>query len=590
MSALLEVERVSSDMKTVQQSAANSRTMEESLLPPGRSSRVHGHDPDLLYSTESSIDMPPSSFADNLEVAHCQYLVDCRLEQHWQGALEDILSQPTLPSNPYPSLVSAFRKASLRMDLWGQSDADLLNLIFQTPLEPVQEEKYLFGLQGAVGFGLRSAVCAPNAKLLPDALASCALLRNTSWEQRLGPFKVSVTSALHRPGALDPFLDSLEVTEFCSMQGHPGCQLEALQTYARLILTHLSDVQQRPGVKAPVVRIGVSDTWSTRRAQMYPMAFTETLTEALQDGSPVCMEAWRTPQEGGWRFLRLVKHFELHYSEGGAGRWIYFPEHNPLALYWSIFCSPGEAALMAQRSEHFRDPFSRAALQRPLSQINALILQALQAGDLLSTCRLMASRALLTGEKDVLPACWRVLHSMAAQLEHLNAVNSTVQVFLVMEEAEQADPAPLRSEGTVSPKQAAPRSERDGIPELGRLISGFQLSLERTLRHSSALAPCSLWEVVQRKMQVVSGRTTSQASLRALKAVQGMCQTVLQSTLQDLLPLCPEIQATLQRLQTEDPQREQLVIQNPPPAMKPQEPLDARWIAPPSIHRALEGW
>ncbi|XP_069086567.1 uncharacterized protein [Pleurodeles waltl] len=579
--ALLEAERRASDLEMVQRKAVVAGISKENHVHARRRGLTWEVDPGLLYSTELSVEIPSSVSVQKLEVAHCQYLVDCRLEQHWHGALEGILSQTPLPANPYPSLVTAFRKASLRMDLWGQSDEDILKRVLQIPLRSLEGQKNLFVLQGALGFGLRSAVCAPNTKLLGTALRSWGLLRNTSWEPRLGAFKVTVTSALHRPGALDHFLNSVEMTEFCSLQGPPGCQLEALQIYSRLVFTHLSDLQHRAGVVGPTVRIGASDTWSSSRAQKYPKAFMEALTESLQRGIPLCLEAWQSPESGEWRFVPLVKHLTLHHIESGRVRGVWYPEKEPLALYWAIFSSWEEAAMELPRAGFSVDLISSAALQRPLSQLTTWISQDFESGDLLSVCRHMTSRALLIGDHEALPACWRVLHSMAAQLEHLNSINATVQALLLMDEPESYE------EGGI---HRAPTSYRTENLALGKLISGLRLCLQRALSHSSALAPCSLWEVVERRMQAVSAGERVEDSVIALKAVQVMCRAVMETTYQDLLSLCPEIQATVHRLQTGGRPGEQLVIQRPSPAETQPGGQGRSRDAPPSLCGALDGW
>ncbi|KAK6453604.1 hypothetical protein HHUSO_G37059, partial [Huso huso] len=70
---------------------------------------------DLLYNEERCINLSERGAGAAQHTALTQYLVDCKVDQHWHSCLQEIFSSSPLPSNPYPRVVNEFRRAALRM-------------------------------------------------------------------------------------------------------------------------------------------------------------------------------------------------------------------------------------------------------------------------------------------------------------------------------------------------------------------------------------------------------------------------------------------------------------------------------------------
>ncbi|KAK1121878.1 hypothetical protein AOXY_G38721 [Acipenser oxyrinchus oxyrinchus] len=69
---------------------------------------------DLLYNEERCINLSERGAGAAQHTALTQYLVDCKVDQHWHSCLQEMFSSSPLPSNPYPRVVNEFRRAALR--------------------------------------------------------------------------------------------------------------------------------------------------------------------------------------------------------------------------------------------------------------------------------------------------------------------------------------------------------------------------------------------------------------------------------------------------------------------------------------------
>ncbi|XP_043913156.1 uncharacterized protein LOC122789780 [Protopterus annectens] len=493
---------------------------------------------DLLYYKDSYLDSgnrecaAPESGPGELVFLLSQYLLDCRLDQVWERCLKKILSTTPPSVNPYSILVTEFWKASLRLDLWHSPDENIMEQIFLSSPKMLNPYHPIMSVPGATGFGLKTALKAVNPSSLQGLLTKIALVDNYSYPTKAGSFKVALGLALHPLAAwyksLNPFLLKLEVTEFCYLTGPDGCLTEALQIYAKLVHSHLCELAQNPQIVSWTIIIRGGGTWSSTEIQKYPTAFQEAFFESLQSRSSAVLKVFAAPTEQEWRCVPIVKNFVLYYLQTGKKNPLCFPKHDPTILYQCVFSSEQAADFHYKHVAPSGDPYCAANLQEVMSHLDSQIIQAFAEGNLLDSYRLLASRALICGQYECLPACWRMLHSISAQLEYLNSINTDIQEMFILNEGKEV-------EGQSDGFRNTPQS-------YDKMMEAFSVLLERTLTTQGCMICHSLQNIILRRIQMINAGRLRRSSIEILKEISTMCQAVSDVSAWHLHALCPEIQ------------------------------------------------
>ncbi|XP_067877253.1 uncharacterized protein [Heterodontus francisci] len=468
----------------------------------------------LLYNRERYINVAESASnvkapgLHQLDVVLTKYCVDCRLDWHWEKCLQGILSESTLPPNPYPIVASEFIKASLRVDLWQKRDEEILHQTLQFASKLIDCENYIFQVPGLEVFGLKSALCPLNPNTFQTVLGLISLMGNKNIPQRYQGFKVAtglgVNSSATWFGSLSPFLNVLELTEFYYFKGPLGCHREALQAYAKVVHSHLKELQQQlEGTLAFTVWLSKSQNWSAHNILTYPSAFIEAFAESAGNGHQTYLKVLQSSAGSSWQCLPVVKYFVLYYFGDQEESWLAFPWHDPTAVYQNIFLSKETAAFHCQR----------------VAAVKCLIGQCY----------------------DIIPACWRMLHSVAAQLQHLNQLNETIQELLSVVKVKGIKPT-----GTTDGSADVLNSTEPKVLE--EALLRYQRLLQVTLDNQSCPAPSSLSDIAVTRIRAVNTRDGGPGSLDLLKEVAVMCQAVSDMVVWEVHALCPEMESLLHSL------------------------------------------
>ncbi|GCB61966.1 hypothetical protein scyTo_0004179 [Scyliorhinus torazame] len=186
-------------------------------------------------------------------------------------------------------------------------------------------------------------------------------------------------------------------------------------------------------------------------------------------------------------------------------------------------CVPGPAG----------NPFNETNQQKAMAGLDPQILESFLKEDLLSAYRFAAVKCLIGQHYDILPACWRMLNSAAAQLRHLNGLNETIQALLTNEtmkgiKSNRSTNGPADILNSMQPKV------------LEEALLTYQALLRVTLNSQSCPAPQSLSDIVLTRIQAVNIGDISLGSLEPLKEVAVMCQAVSDIIVWEVHALCPE--------------------------------------------------
>ncbi|XP_055519881.1 uncharacterized protein LOC129714357 [Leucoraja erinacea] len=227
-----------------------------------------------------------------------------------------------------------------------------------------------------------------------------------------------------------------------------------------------------------------------------------------------------------WKILPVVKYFVLYYFEGPEECWQSFPQHNTFGLYQTVFLSQQAAAFHCQRL--VGNPFSGTNLHTVMLELDADIGKSFLKEEILSTYRLVALKCLIIQRYDIVPACWRMLHSLAAQLEGLNRLNEMLQELLSVEKVSVV---------------------KSSMPPPGKILDEallmYQQVLQATLDRERCPVPAGFLEVALSKIQVAVG---GRANVDQLQDVAVMCRAVADVVSWEIHALCPEVESLLQTL------------------------------------------
>ncbi|KAJ8415974.1 hypothetical protein AAFF_G00379960 [Aldrovandia affinis] len=501
---------------------------------------------ELLYNTPRTVELRHTGDTSHLTTRVSQYLLDCAVDQCWERGLWTVLSASPFPCNPYPSLVQEFRLSSLRMCLWGQSDAEVLKQVWPPGgPQPCAAEGPLHCGPGGVGFGLSSALRASHPGRLEDCLRRAQSLQCET--QRAGRFKVRRSTAVLSPrawlGMVSPFLCGLQVVEFCYITAPPGCLDEVLQVYAKLVLAEVSELCGREGLIPHTVTLGPGQAWRMQEVSAFPTHFLERFIDALRQGHPVHLQVFQAPRGGAeWRFVPLQKCLVLYCLHSDGLAWLCLPHHDPLSLPRAVFPSLDQAAFHLRTAG--RDPLRGGGLQEVMSQLDCEITDSFLRREILQGYRLLALRSLVGG-RDPLAG---LLEGVSQRLRpagvpvcpgrepaedtgtDLRFACALIQgLFELCEEEESSEPTEtaIKCQGAIED-----------------MFEGFSWLLRRTLQHPEALAPPGLWEAVLQGQEAGASRT---AWVRCAVVV---CRAISETLSHDLHSLCPRVQALLDRLGT----------------------------------------
>eukprot|EP00058_Branchiostoma_floridae_P020307 XP_002605797.1 hypothetical protein BRAFLDRAFT_121903 [Branchiostoma floridae] len=292
-------------------------------------------------------------------------------------------------------------------------------------------------------------------------------------------------------------------------------------------------------------------------------------------------------QEKGWRYVPVEKHFLLHYVEDDEDQVQRFFPYNTASLYQNIFLVREKARFhfVYGGPEDNQDPFTGPNLRAACMHVDHLIKYYLERNDLLSVYRWLTSRALMHQHMSYLPDCWRMQHSPAATVEYLNTLNMNITVvvylFIYLSTCRTCltvggcstacccvsvylpgvVPACMLEEhdilvGNQLIKLTQPENDESPLNTilLGKMANAYRQKVSILLKSAAAMAPRSLEEMVQSKLQIITERDPitkelflliDGETLKRLQDVRDMMQHIQDSVVNDVHNCCREAQQAI---------------------------------------------
>ncbi|CAH1232405.1 Hypp453 [Branchiostoma lanceolatum] len=532
---------------------------------------THGaEDPDLLKHDKLAVDVEigierasvPKVIA--VEAVLMQYMVDTKLDETWHDFLVELLCGAYLPPNPYPRFVTAMRQSALKMELWTENPERLVQKLVHRSERMIDPDNYIYHIPGTEAYGHVSALMILDIGHFRLVSNLADLLVNQEAPKRRGSFKIfqalGIAGASGLYGRMAPYLLKLELHEHTYFKGPKGCSGEALQSYLSIVYDHLIDLYRTGTILVYGVFLGDSgERWSIHAVIQRKNAFMAELERTLQCQEPAFVKVF-VVQEKGWRYVPVEKHFLLHYVEDDEDQvQRYFP-YNTASLYQNIFLVREKARFhfVYGGPEDNQDPFTGPNLRAACMHVDHLIKYYLERNDLLSVYRWLTSRALMHQHMSYLPDCWRMQHSPAATVEYLNTLNMNMQE-LVLYELERTGRMLGEHDvlvGNQLIKLTQPEEDESPLNTilLGKMANAYRQKVNVLLKSAAAMAPRSLEEMVQSKLQIITERDPitkelflliDGETLKRLQDVRDMMQHIQDSVVNDVHNCCREAQQAI---------------------------------------------
>ncbi|KAI8507211.1 hypothetical protein Bbelb_145910 [Branchiostoma belcheri] len=532
---------------------------------------THGaEDPDLLKHDKLAVDVEigierasvPKVIA--VEAVLMQYMVDTKLDETWHDFLVELLCGAYLPPNPYPRFVTAMRQAALKMELWTENPDKLVQKLVHRSERMIDPDNYIYHIPGTEAYGHVSALMILDIGHFRLVSLLADMLVNQEAPKRRGSFKIfqalAIAGASGLYGRMAPYLLKLELHEHTYIKGPKGCSGEALQAYLSIVYDHLIDLYRTGTILVYGVFLGDSgERWSIHAVIQRKNAFMAELERTLQCQEPAFVKVF-VVQEKGWRYVPVEKHFLLHYVEDDEDQVQRFFPYNTASLYQNIFLVREKARFhfVYGGPEDNQDPFTGPNLRAASMHVDHLVKYYLERNDLLSVYRWLTARALMYQHMSYLPDCWRMQHSPAATVEYLNTLNMNMQE-LVLYELERTGRMLGEHDvlvGNQLIKLTQPEDDESPLNTilLGKMANAYRQKVSVLLKSAAAMAPRTLEEMVQSKLQIITERDPitkelflliDGETLKRLQDVRDMMQHIQDSVINDVHSCCREAQQAI---------------------------------------------
>ncbi|XP_038075549.1 uncharacterized protein LOC119743229 isoform X2 [Patiria miniata] len=456
------------------------------------------------------------------EAVLMQYMVDIKLDQVWHEYLLELLTGDHLPPNPYPRLVTVLRQAAHRMQLCAETNASLSTKLLrpdQTKL--VDRINSIHGVTSVGAYGLSPRTLA-GLDAEPSGFIKIAKLMegltNKEVVARRGQFQIEVSLAVGRGcafyGRLVPYLITLHLYEHYYIRGNIGADSDAIQLYAKLLYDNISSLSaQNHHILLGVFFGGGSRYMSEADLVDDKATFFSHVVDAARKKEDIHLKIY---QPIGWRYLRIHKHFVLHYLfvDNTEDRHECYSPDDPSSVCQSVFLSQAQASAHARGggAKQLGNLESATNLRGVNEYLSKEIEGALDGHQVMPAYQHILCKALVNKDKKLIADAWRALHSLAYQLDYIQAINQDLQDLVryallfpgKLIKASASSQSLAKGRGNKAKGEAGPSSQGPfNDAALAKFASVYSEKLTSVLQEPCAFVPSSLLQVIQDKLQTI---------------------------------------------------------------------------------------
>ncbi|XP_063416904.1 uncharacterized protein LOC134699224 [Mytilus trossulus] len=423
------------------------------------------------------------------ESVFIKYMIDTHLDESWHKYLTELVTAEFFPPNPFPRLTTIFRQNAMRMDLCFERDSVITENILNTNIKLDDKENFIFNIPGIDAYGTPSALQVLDTGIYMNLSQIVSMLTQQNYIQRKGPYRVGICLALSGPsilyGKMQPYLNEVELHEHCYIMGPPGCQGEAVQLFAMIVQNYLVDLIQKNMIPVSGIYFGESQNrWTWEDILTLRAGFISEFCTICNRKGPIFMKAFVLMDQ--WRYVPVRKYFLLHFmTDDEIEGELFFPD-NPVAFYQSIFLSRDRAAFHYQNGgpKQGVNPMTGPNVKNSVNHLDYMMAAAKSRSDWITVHRALLLKSLIQQNDTHIGESWRMLHSVAAQVEYIIALIDAIQdlVQLIIEYKE------FLTKYESSPKTAASQRTR-ATPPQSRAQTGQKTADSHKARKANTLLP-----------------------------------------------------------------------------------------------------
>lgn len=426
-----------------------------------------------------------------------KYMIDTHLDESWHKYLTELVTGEFFPPNPYPRLTSVFRLNSMRMDLCFERDSVIVENMLNTNINLDDRENFVYTIPGVDAYGTPSALQVLDTGVYMNLSQIVAMFTQQNYIQRKGPYRVGLCLALSGPsilfGKMQPYLNEVELHEHCYIMGPPGCQGEAVQLFAMIVQNYMVDLIQKNIIPVSGIYFGENQNrWTWEDILTLRAGFISEFCTICNRKEPIYMKAYVLMDQ--WRYVPVRKYFLLHFmTDDELEGELFFPD-NPVAFYQSIFLSKDRAAFHYQNGgpKQGVNPMTGPNVRMSLSYLDLMMAASKTRCDWITVHRALLLKSLIQQNDIHIGESWKMLHSMAGQVEYIISLIDTIQdlVQLIIEykeylsKYEEAPPTAGSQRSRPTPTQS-----RGQIGQQSRVQTGQQTSNSHKGRARNTLLP-----------------------------------------------------------------------------------------------------
>ncbi|XP_052800800.1 uncharacterized protein LOC128231721 isoform X2 [Mya arenaria] len=472
----------------------------------------HGVEDEHIKRHETSVinmkaciarDMSPQAMVK--ENVLMKYMLDCHIDDVWNSYLIELAGGDVFPPNPFPRLISILRQSAMKMDLFYDKSSVVTEKMFNLEVKLIDAENFIYNVPGIDAYGTLTSLMMLDTGIYIPLAQIFQKFQQKSYIQKKGPYRVGICLALSGPGVyygrVQPYLTEIEFHEHYYIQGPSGCSGEAIQLCSVIVHNHMVDMITKSGLPVMGVYFGSPspDHWTAddilgkKKGFMTQFAYTCSLKQPIYAKAYVLID--------GWRYVTLKKYFKLHFLENGARPEIFYPD-DPASFFQSIFLSKDRAAFHYQNCgpPQGGDPMSLANVRAVTGHVEKAMFETQRKGDWLQFYRHLLLRDLISQDQTHLADCWRVLHSMAGQVEYVVSMMEVLQdlVLTCLQLGIDTQSSRGGSRGSTSNKRRKNPVEQKALT---KMVMAFYQKLMYACESRLTMAARSLTDYIENKLK-----------------------------------------------------------------------------------------
>ncbi|PAA81648.1 hypothetical protein BOX15_Mlig004104g2, partial [Macrostomum lignano] len=496
------------------------------------------------------------------ETVLMQYLLDTRVDEVWEGFMMDILSSNTFPQNPYPRLITDFRRAALKMSLCYDTDEKIVKDLYHSEPQLLDSTTFVYQMPGSDAYGYKSSLYAIDTAAYFALSSFLFPLVHENFTEKRGVYRASVCTCtvgeVSTYGRLDPYLRQVQMADHVYIKGPVRCSREGMELFTHILTEYAMQLDREQDFVVMGIFLGsLSKRWSVKEISERKATFITEIERVLILKENIFLKLYA---QYDWRYICVTKYFRYRYVSFDKTEYVKFFDEIPTEPYQSIFFDQEKAAFHFKRggAHECCDPFIGPAIRQSMLYADAQIAECHRRQDFFGVHRWLLLKSLASKGGNNVAEGWRMMHSTASELNFLNCINKALQDLILYVLSDMTFAQTKDDEEPVDLYQY-------GIDEalFASTYAGYYHKLMEVLSNPLSFAPSSMSEFLRRKLNFISVQSyrgncvlkIESQSIRVLEEVRQATMSVENAVAADMHQCCPEARESVAKILAQTAQK-----------------------------------